>query len=55
MSFFLLLRLDAGYWGLRLIRWIYAVLGAVAVIPWNRQQAEESLLFASHLDRPGVG
>lgn len=55
MSFFLLLRLDAGYWGLHLIRWIHGVLGAVAVIPWNRQQAEESLLLASHLDRPGVG
>jgi transposase len=29
------IRLDAGYWGLRLIRWIHSVLGAVAVIPWN--------------------
>src|SRR5215469_5711562 len=28
-------RLDAGYWGLRLIAWIHAVLGTVAVIPWN--------------------
>lgn len=28
-------RLDAAYWGLSLIRWIHAVLGAVAVIPWN--------------------
>jgi hypothetical protein len=28
-------RLDAGYWGVRLSAWIYAVLGAVAVIPWN--------------------
>jgi transposase len=28
-------RLDAAYWGLRLIAWIHAVLGAVAVIPWN--------------------
>ena len=27
--------LDAAYWGLRLIRWIHATLGAVAVIPWN--------------------
>jgi hypothetical protein len=25
-------RLDAAYWGLRLIAWIHAVLGAVAVI-----------------------
>jgi ATP-binding cassette, subfamily B, bacterial len=28
-------RLDAAYWGLRLIAWIHTVLGAVAVIPWN--------------------
>jgi transposase len=28
-------RLDAAYWGLRLIAWIHAVLGAVAVIPWS--------------------
>src|SRR5204862_1524440 len=28
-------RLDAAYWGLRLIAWIHAVLGAIAVIPWN--------------------
>lgn len=30
-----IIRLDAGYWGLRLIAWIQSVLGAVAVIPWN--------------------
>ncbi len=30
-----IVRLDAAYWGLRLIAWIYGVLGAVAVIPWN--------------------
>ncbi len=29
------IRLDAAYWGLRLIDWIHATLGAVAVIPWN--------------------
>jgi hypothetical protein len=28
-------RLDAGYWGLRLIAWIHTVLGAVAVVPWS--------------------
>jgi hypothetical protein len=31
-----IIRLDAGYWGLRLIAWIHAALGAVAVVPWNR-------------------
>jgi hypothetical protein len=29
------IRLDAAYWGLRLIHWIHASLGAVAVIAWN--------------------
>jgi hypothetical protein len=29
------IRLDAGYWGLKLIAWIHTVLGARAVIPWN--------------------
>lgn len=29
------IRLDAAYWGLRLIDWIHTTLGAVAVIPWN--------------------
>jgi hypothetical protein len=29
------IRLDAAYWGLRLIHWIHTSLGAVAVIPWN--------------------
>jgi hypothetical protein len=28
-------RLDAAYWGFRLIAWIHRVLGAIAVIPWN--------------------
>lgn len=30
-----IVRLDAAYWGLRLIAWIHSVLGAVAVVPWN--------------------
>ena len=30
-----IIRLDAAYWGLRLIAWIHATLHAVAVIPWN--------------------
>lgn len=38
-------RLDAAYWGLSLIRWIHAVLGAVAVIPWNpKRQKNRSCL-----------
>jgi transposase len=40
-----IIRLDAGYWGLRLIAWIHTSLGAVAVIPWNpkRQQNRSCL------------
>lgn len=30
-----IIRLDAGYRGLQLIRWIHCALGAVAVVPWN--------------------
>ncbi len=39
------IRLDAAYWGLRLIAWIHAILGAVAVIPWNpKNQKNRSCL-----------
>jgi hypothetical protein len=34
-------RLDAGYWGLKLIAWIHVVLGAVAVIPWNSKRQKQ--------------
>jgi len=30
-----IVRLDAAYWGLRLIAWIHTAVQAVAVIPWN--------------------
>lgn len=32
------IRLDAGYWGLRLIAWIHTVLRVVAVVPWNSKR-----------------
>jgi transposase len=39
------IRLDAGYWGLRLIAWIHSALGAVAIIPWNpKRQKNRSCL-----------
>ncbi len=39
------IRLDAAYWGLRLIRWIHGVLGVVAVVPWNpKRQKQRSCL-----------
>jgi hypothetical protein len=38
-------RLDAAYWGLRLIAWIHAVLGAVAIVAWNpKNQKNRSCL-----------
>lgn len=40
-----IIRLDAAYWGLRLIMWIHTVLGAIAVIPWNpKRQKNRSCL-----------
>jgi transposase len=40
-----LIRLDAAYWGLRLIAWIHGTLGAVAVILWNsKRQKNRSCL-----------
>jgi hypothetical protein len=38
-------RLNAGYWGLKLIAWIHTALGAQAVIPWNakRQKRRDGL------------
>jgi hypothetical protein len=38
-------RLDAGYCGLKLIAWIHSSLGALAVIPWNpkRQKRRDGL------------
>jgi hypothetical protein len=38
-------RLDAAYWGLRLITWIHTVLGAIAVVAWNpKNQKNRSCL-----------
>ncbi len=39
------IRLDAGYWGLKLIAWIHTTLHAQAVIPWNpkRQKRRDGL------------
>jgi transposase len=40
-----IIRLDAGYWGLKLIAWIHTTLGATAVVPWNpkRQKRRDGL------------
>jgi len=39
------IRMDAGYWGLKLIAWIHTTLGAQAVIPWTpkRQKQRDEL------------
>ena len=40
-----IIRLDAAYWGLQLIHWIHATLGAMAVVPWNpKRQKNRSCL-----------
>jgi transposase len=40
-----IIRLDAAYWGLRLLAWIHATLHAVAVVPWNpKRQKNRSCL-----------
>jgi hypothetical protein len=49
------IRLDAAYWGLRLIAWIHATLGAVAVIRLPSQATEEPFLLASYMDQGGIG
>ena len=48
-------RLDAGYWGLKLIAWIHTVLHAAAVIPWNpkRQKRRDGLLPTWTVDELG--
>lgn len=39
------IRLDAAYWSFKLIIWIHATLGTVAVIPWNpKRQKNRSCL-----------
>src|SRR5260221_3644403 len=44
-----LIRLDAAYWGLKLITWIHAILGAVAVITLYRYSPVIPLQHAPHL------
>jgi Transposase DDE domain len=40
-----IIRLATGYWGLQLIHWIHATLGALAVVPWNpKRQKNRSCL-----------
>jgi hypothetical protein len=45
------IRLDAAYWGLRLLRWIHETLGAVAVIRFPPETSEKPLLLTSYVDK----
>src|SRR5437763_6324971 len=48
-------RLDAAYWGLRLIAWIHGVLGAVAVIPWNPKNQKKRSCLPPTLTKEELG
>ena len=50
-----IIRMDAASWGLQLIHWIHATLGAVAVIRLPPQATKEPLLPAAHLDQGRIG
>ncbi|HCF83754.1 MAG TPA: hypothetical protein DEV72_00940 [Ktedonobacter sp.] len=49
------IRLDAAYWGLRLIAWIHTVLGAVAVIPWNPKRQKNRTCLPPTWTREELG
>jgi transposase len=49
------IRLDAAYWGLRLIAWIHTVLGAVAVIPWNPKHQKNRFCLPPTWTRDELG
>jgi len=36
-----IIRLDAAYWGLKLIAWIHVILGAIAVVAWNPKNKKD--------------
>jgi hypothetical protein len=50
-----IIRLDAAYWGLHLIHWIHATLGAIAVVRLPSEATKEPLVLAAHLDSGGIG
>jgi len=49
------IRLDAAYWGLRLIRWIPQRLRSCCGHSLESQTPEEPFLLTSHLDKRGIG
>jgi len=50
-----IVRLDAAYWGLHLIAWIHAVLGAVAVIAWNPKRHKNRSCLAPTWTKEELG
>lgn len=48
-------RLDAAYWGLALIRWIHGTLGAVAVVPWNPKRTRNRTCLPPTWTREELG
>ncbi len=48
-------RLDAAYWGLRLIAWIHQVLGAVAVIAYNPKNCKKRSCLPPFWTREELG
>jgi len=46
-----IIRLDAAYWGLRLIAWIHATLHVTAVIRLSPQAPEEPFLLTTYLEQ----
>jgi len=49
-----IIRLDAAYWRLRLITWIYKTICVVAAIHLPPQAPEKPLLLASYLEQEGI-
>jgi transposase len=48
-------RLDAAYWGVRLIAWIHQALGATAVIPYNPKRTKDRSGLAPTWTRAELG
>ena len=48
-------RMDAAYRGLALVHWVHAVLGAVAVIPWNPKRQKNRTCLPPTWTAPELG
>ncbi len=50
-----IIRLDAVYWGLQLIHWIHATLGAIAVVSWNSKRQKNRSFLPSTWTKEELG